>query len=551
MRGEIEDGFRLLTKEVLQAAHEARDLLAVRDPAKSLALGHRVSYITTQVALLQKLAMDMTVRKPAGHRESLRLQGVSSVASRLERISDMLLNLDRQASYLSSLDVLAPYQLKDFFQDIFHGLDKIHPALQKRDVGLAVALGQVEERLDALYAQRFARLIADFRTEAAPEDLVTAIMIVHYLERIGDMILEIGEKIIYIIMGEKIKLEQYKALGEGLRAAGAPMEPARLDFRSIWGGRSGCRIGVVGNLDGGGPADQTVLFKHGPVTKLASERGNLALWSELRPGLTPQVRAFIPAQAGAEAALMMEFIPSRTLQALFLENAPEAAVEGLRLAFEIMCGVWRETRSANGAPSDFCRQAETRLPEAAVLYPRLLNGSGALGDWSLKPAAVMLEAAKLQERNLTPPFKMRVHGDWNLSNLLYDPTRKRVTFVDLYRSRETDYVQDISVMLLSIIRLPVLEAPPRRRLTQAAKGTAALARLFAQELDDAEYEARLAFGLARSFVTSTRFVLEERLAEQFVARARYLWGRLIEHGQAGRPWPEFTFSLDVLDVAVE
>ncbi|MDR1109857.1 MAG: phosphotransferase [Deltaproteobacteria bacterium] len=552
MKGDELDGdVRLLTTEVLQAASEARDLLVRRDPGKSRSLFNRVSYITIQVALLQKLAMEKAMRKQSKNRESLYLQGLSSVASRLERISDLLLNLDRQAGYLSRISVLYPYNLDEFFKEILYGLEKIHPALVQKDVSLAVKLGQVEEKLDSFYANRFARLIKEFGTGSSAEDLVTIIMIVHYLERIGDILLEIGEKIIYMSMGEKIKLEQYKALGVGLRATGEHLEPSRLDFRSIWGGRSGCRIGVVGHQDGGaGNDDQTVVFKHGPASKMTRERDNLALWEDLRPGLTPRVKAFIPAQAGNEAALMMEFVNSRNLQALFLENASDEAIAGLRAAFATMFSLWRETRADREASSTFCRQTEDRLPEAATLYPGLMRHRGSVGPWRLPPIAEVLSRAKALEESLRVPFTVRIHGDFNLSNLLYDPESRRLTFVDIYRSRETDYVQDVSVMLVSIVRLTVSGSQSRQRLFQAASAAESLARRFAEEEGDATYQARLAFGLARSFVTSTRFVLEERLAGQFVARARYLWERLIRHGEGGRPWADFAFSMEILDIAL-
>jgi phosphate uptake regulator len=546
---ELEGYLRILTSEVLQGATEARDLLFRRDPSKSRSLFNRVSFVTTQVALLQKLAMEKAMTSQAPNRESLYLQGLSSVASRLERISDLLLNLDRQAGYLSRISVLYPYNLDEFFKQILYGLEKIFPALIQRDVSLAVKLGQVEEILDSYYANRFSRLIKEFGTGSSPEDLVTVIMIVHYLERIGDIILEIGEKIIYISMGEKIKLEQYKALGEGLKATGESIEPARLDFRSIWGGRSGCRIGVIGHPeDNGVQTDQTVVFKHGPASKMTKERDNLALWEEIRPGLTPKVKAFIPAEAGNEAALIMEFINSRNLQAILMDNAPDEALAGLKAAFKTMIGLWQETRSDREISSTFCRQIEDRLPEAATLYPGLIHHSGSVGNWRLKPMAEVVAEAKAYEGTLKVPFTARIHGDFNLSNLLYNPETQKLTFVDIYRSRETDYLQDVSVMLVSIIRLPVNNNQARQRLNQAARMSESLARGFAQEEGDETYRARLAFGLARSFITSTRFVLEERMASQFVARTHYLLEKLINHGSKELPWADFKFSLEVLEI---
>ncbi|MDR1396087.1 MAG: phosphotransferase [Deltaproteobacteria bacterium] len=544
---EIRQDIRHLTREVLQAAMEARDLLYRRDAAKSRSLCTRAAYITTQTALIQKETLAMVFTKTSGPKDSLFLQAISSIASRLERISELLLNLDGQAGYLLELDFLKSFRLEDFFREIFRGLGLIHPAIERRDVSLAVKLGQVEEKLDGLYADRFSRIIAGFGTGPHPENLVTTLMIIHYLERVGDMLLEIGEKIIYFILGENIKLEQYKALGAGLKAFGQHLEPESLDFRSIWSGRSGCRIGVVGTAAG----EEPVLFKHGPAYKLAMERENLDLWSALRPGLTPQVKAFIPARDGQEAALILEFIPSRTLQAFFVENTPQEACRGLKLALETMISLWQTTRQDRPAKAEFSRQAESRLSEAAALYPELMNQFGSIGRLEIRTIEKVLSEARTLEEELCAPFTARIHGDFNLSNLLYSPQGPRISVIDLYRSRESDYVQDISVLLVSIIRLPIFSVQGRWLLTQAAAETAARARQFAGEMNDPAYEARLAFGLARSFITSTRFVMKEKLAALFAARARYLWDKLIEHGRRREPWSKFRFSREILNLPTD
>jgi hypothetical protein len=544
---EIKDGIKLLTREVLQVAMEAQDILRLKDPYKSRNLYNRVAYVTTQVALVQKETLEMVLTKTSGPKDSLFLQAISSIASRLDRIADLLLNLDGQAGYLVDAEFLKNYNLEEFFREIFRGLGLIHPAIERREVGLAVKLGQIEERLDALYADRFQRLIGEFGGNINPENLVTTLMIIHYLERTGDMLLEIGEKIIYFIMGENIKLEQFKALGAGLKATGQSLKPGRLDFRSIWGGRSGCRIGVVGSQEG----EKPVLFKHGPAFKLNMERENLELWATLRPGLTPEVKAFVPAREGHEAALILEFLPSRTLQAFFLDNSQPEALRGLRLALETITGLWRSTRQEKPVRASFTRQAENRLSEATTLYPQLMSQFGSIGSLSIPPLEKLLEKAKALEADLCAPFTVRIHGDFNLSNLLYNPANSKLHFIDLYRSRESDYVQDVSVVLVSIVRLPVYGTSQRRSLTEAALEAFRLADGFAKEMGDPTYEARLAFGLARSLVTSTRFIMKEKLAALFVSRARYLWDKLLAHANKGLPWSSFAFSREILAIPTE
>jgi hypothetical protein len=304
---------------------------------------------------------------------------------------------------------------------------------------------------------------------------------------------------------------------------------------------------VVGTQQGELP----VLFKHGPAFKLSMERENLERWASLKPGLTPEVKAFVPAREGQEAALILEFLPSRTLQAFFLENVEIEALKGLKLALETMTGLWRSTKEDKPARAEFTRQAESRLSEATTLFPQLMTYFGSIGALKIQPLEKLLSQAKRLEAGLYAPFTARIHGDFNLSNLLYNPSTGKIHFIDLYRSRESDYIQDVSVMLVSIVRLPVFEAERRGLLTLAVLEAAKLCDRFAKEMGDLTYEARLAFGLARSFVTSTRFIMKEKLAAMFVSRARYLWEKLLEHGKAGRDWASFAFSREILRVPTE
>ncbi|MDR2354283.1 MAG: phosphotransferase [Deltaproteobacteria bacterium] len=492
--------------------------------------------------------MELFLGQSAGYRESLYLIGISSIASRLERISDILINLDRQAGYLSDLHFLKQFHLDDFFKDIIHGLEKIAPALEKREVSLAIQLGHVEEVLDSLYAKNFKKIIEDLsKTNGSHGDLVTSLMIIHYLERLGDLLLEIGEKIIYVILGEKIKLEQYKAVGAGLKATGHDIEIGKMGFKSIWGGRSGCRIGVVGDSDDTKKEEgETVLFKHGPAFKLSREKENLEFWSELKPGLTAEIKAYLPATLGREATLILEYIPSRNLQTLFMENAPSEAFEALRSSLEIMADIWKSTIKESPTSAEFIRQTESRMTAVGYLYPQLVKTSGSIGSMEILPLSKLLKQLRLVELKGRSAYSMIIHGDFNLSNILYDPNSKKIHMLDLHRSSMSDYVQDVTVMLVSILRLPIFKADTRARLNEAALEVYFFSKKFANSLDDKTYELRLAFGLTRSFLGSTRFVLEEKLAKQFVEKARYLLEKIYYFSKKDLPLTEFKISHEVL-----
>jgi hypothetical protein len=112
--------------------------------------------------------------------------------------------------------------------------------------------------------------------------------------------------------------------------------------------------------------------------------------------------------------------------------------------------------------------------------------------------------------------------------VICDVDAERVRFIDLHRSGFGDYVQDVSVFLVSNFRLQIFEAPVRRRIREVVGAFCDFARSFAATHGDRMFDARLALGLARSFATSTRFVLDAEFARALFLRARYLMDRLLD-----------------------
>ena len=55
-----------------------------------------------------------------------------------------------------------------------------------------------------------------------------------------------------------------------------------------------------------------------------------------------------------------------------------------------------------------------------------------------------------------------------------------------------------------------------------------IAARYARRNEDKSFEIRLALGLARSFVTSTRYILDKSLAGNMYLRARYLLEQVVQ-----------------------
>ena len=135
---------------------------------------------------------------------------------------------------------------------------------------------------------------------------------------------------------------------------------------------------------------------------------------------------------------------------------------------------------------------------------------------------LLKQAADFEEKYASAPFSVYIHGDLNVDNIIYDAEEEKINFIDLHRSQYMDYIQDISVFMVSNYRLQVLDRPLRRRILETALTFYHLTRKYAKKMNDDTFDIRLALGLARSFVTSTRFILDKTLAESMYIRSRYL-----------------------------
>jgi Putative homoserine kinase type II (protein kinase fold) len=190
-------------------------------------------------------------------------------------------------------------------------------------------------------------------------------------------------------------------------------------------------------------------------------------------------------------------------------------------------------------------QLEKRLPDILALHPdfewpdRVVCGAIAPGLRTL--------ISQAKQREIASPFSVYIHGDFNLDNILFDTNENRINFIDLHRSRYMDYVQDISVMMVSCYRLQILEGPERARILRLAIDMANFAKRFARREKDTTFEFRLALGLARSLITSTRFILDPTLSRRMLLRARFILER-IQYVPAGQ---EARFRLPLKDLLNE
>jgi len=275
-----------------------------------------------------------------------------------------------------------------------------------------------------------------------------------------------------------------------------------------------------------------LILKEGPAKKLSKERDNLTLWHDVMPGLTPKIHSF--SAEGAKASLLLEHLPGETFEAMLRERPWHEVLHALTAIQEKLVQIWTRSQSGERVAPRFLRQLSSRFTDVAAAHPELCPRDARNDPEAGASFPHPIEQLLPYDERVEAPFSVFIHGDFNIDNVLYDLHSGEVRFIDVHRSMMMDYVQDVSVFLVSLFRMQSLTAPARRRVHATMSSFFSFASAHAQRAHDTSFHRRLALGLARSFATSTRFVLDRELARSMFSRSRYILARLAEAYPAGR-----------------
>ena len=528
---EIEKNFQFLLVEVERQIEGTLAVIENHDEKGIARVEARDDYIDNLKSVIENACFATlhgeTRPSPA---EVAQIRAFHIIASNLERVGDHAVNVVRQTRHYDNPECIKRYAYKPFFEEIRHALAWTPAAVLGRDMATALKVCRCELHLDRLYKQEFDRIRDELRTGVDTGDLLTTLFIFRYLERMGDALLNVGEAAIFGITGDKFKIRQFTALNEILTAGGHENPLSDMEFESIWGTRSGCRIGrVVDREDGDNHRE--VIFKDGDTGKLRKECDNIARWDSLMPGLPPSVEAF--REGRKSSSMLVELLPGQTIQDIALSGDIPLIRRALAAQCRVAGTLWRKTRTEQPTAVGCMRQLRARLDEVLTVHPQFRLPRRCIGSFVFPSLLEHIEAAEAVENQLSAPFSVFIHGDYNSNNILFDDAHDRIHYIDLHRSVDTDLVQDVSVFMVSNFRLPVFDKPRRRVLNAVIKEFYVFASAFAAEQGDATFQMRLTLGLARSLITSTRFELSERFARLMLNRGVYLLGRAAGH--AGDP----------------
>jgi len=479
--------------------------------------------------------------KYADEDETNAIRALHVICVNLERIADFCVNICRQTDYLTDGTFIHDYDYRTMFTIIQEGLSKVIPVFGDRNLSGALDICKTEYRLDGLYKESFDRIMGEMRRKDDVQNLITVLFIFRYLERVGDSLLNIGEALIFSIIGDRIKIRHFEALQQTLSESGFDGGLSDIDFNSIWGSRSGCRIGKVDSKHASAHKAQG-LFKEGNKRKIEKERESIQRWETVYPGIAPTVFGFY--DKGETASMLVEFLSGCTLEQVILTEEEELLANVTFVFEQTLEEIWEGTRTEGAVPTDYVAQLKARLDAIRRVHPSFYRPARRIDALDIPSTGALMDRCARIEKTLPAPFSIFIHGDFNVNNIIYNHDRQRIHYIDLYRSRMADYVQDASVFLISNFRLPVFETTIRDRINRVIDHYFQFFSSFAQKHGDDAFEARMTLALVRSFYTSSRFELNYAFARDMYLRAQFLMEKLAARGDAS--WETYRMPRRIL-----
>ena len=509
---------KFLILETKKQAMASQSILEKTSPAKIKKIKDREDHIENLKNTVIHKSYHHMQKVVDSKREFNYFKALIRIAASLERISDFFDNIADQTNYLIDVANIRAFDLKKYYNLIYKTLDIICPALMNHDLGLANKICDSEAVIDEYYKESFNDIRNNLRNHCQVDDMITLLFIIRYLERVGDAFLNIGEAMLDVHVGENLSVRQFKHLKHGLEVNGIDLEKNNLDFSPIMNTRSGCRVAKITNNQAVDGVPAKIFYKEGGKEKINLEAKGIDTWSAFSPQSVPRI--LYHKSHKKNSLLLLEHLNGIDLLTILLNNKAQAT-RAITLVTQALPDIWQKTKSSKGKKSKYLEQLISRINDVKSVHPGF--------SVTYEKMDNLIDKALKIEKKIKPPFYNLIHGDLNADNILVNLSDDRVYFVDVHRSTYGDYIQDISVFLISNYRVPVFSRDIRKRLNDANERMFETALEFANQNNDPTFHLRLGLGLLRSLVTSTRFILDEGFSKEMFLRGFNILNEIVAY----------------------
>ncbi|MBM6549810.1 phosphotransferase [Marinomonas ostreistagni] len=481
----------------------------------------RKGYVQTLREKIELGCANLLERRKAGTPYYNQTVAVRSLALALESLAQQFLLCVEEGTLSESYVHPSAGACRKLVKRIERSLKLIKFGLDQDVRRTGIKLGRRTRKLMALYDEIQTQTL-NHKAGLSDAQLQAALLANFGLKQLIAQLEQVADALIKVDLGQVATLNNYSHLKNASTSLNYDLSD--LKVRRLALTRSGSAIAALSHENETGQQVLAV-YKEGERSKIDEEVQGVAHWRKVDPALAPDVLAQTSAK-GDTSALLIEHIPGNTLEALLLAGQAQPLQEALSTLFQTLNRTWGTTLTKEPAFADFMQQLRKRIKDSQAVHPDFFSKEQVICGHVRPSFERLIDQVGHKEANWKAPFSVLIHGDFNVDNVIYDDVKQQVYFIDLHRSDYFDYVQDLSVLMVSIYRLQVLETSQRDIMMDAARQIYQFGKRFAKRHDDDTFELRLAVGLARSFATSTRFILDKKLSSRMHLRARYLLEKL-------------------------
>lgn len=511
-----------LLLEIEEQLQQTEKYFVSRSPEQAQRILARVGYVDNLRSRARNSLLSQLQRSKKSPLR-YRLQASDKLVSQLYQLSRLGYQAVSDSCMLpqSVVEAFPNKECSKLIKRIRHSLSNVETALAHADSQLAISIDFERKKLNKKLTKVVNKAVLSLNHKQHLRYTAELMFPVYAIRQMVDSLGLISEAILSANLGQKMNIARYQSLEQIAEDINA--DPDDLSIDTVAETRSGSAISGVSEKSSE-QSGYMAIFKEGDRKKVQEEKEGVQSWHQIYPGLAPRILSFN--KQGSSASMLIEHLPGFTFERILLESSPERADEALANLLKTLKNIWKETQTPQVVEGKYMKQLQQRLPGVFQVHPEFDTQTMSLCGEMQPSFTALVDSLAEMENKWPAPFTVYIHGDFNLDNIIYDPLERRVNFIDLHRSRYMDYVQDISVFMVSIYRLQVMERQQRTRLLRVAKSFLKNIRRYARAQEDTNFEVRLALGLVRSFASSTRFILDPTLSRRMYLRARYLMQQL-------------------------
>ncbi|MDR1775117.1 MAG: phosphate signaling complex protein PhoU [Actinomycetes bacterium] len=205
----VNDEVLVIMSDLVATTRQAVDALLEGDAASAQAVIDGDAEFDALTLGVEERVLEIIATQYPVARDLRLLHSLAFIAMYEERMADLACNIAKAARRTAKRE--GPSALIDLIKAqsnlVLRVLDATREALEKRDLELALKLPELDEPVDALNKQ-FYNELGRLTDEEDIEWASKMVLCARYLERLADNAIDIGERLAYLITGERDLLEE-------------------------------------------------------------------------------------------------------------------------------------------------------------------------------------------------------------------------------------------------------------------------------------------------------------------------------------------------------